>query len=684
MATTSSVSNHITVHNSDIFFDVCSQVCTYLRDNPLIGELKCDYYGTPLRAGYTYILLNIEEFKKLSQIAKKAGFKVPNFIDSPRGPHFKIFDKKEIESEYREETAEYLQSLSSEIKLEVVRVKIQRDIAWSKGIYDLVVLEVKREWFDAIRYDLWLDPSEENYQIIIGIKESSNHSQEEALLTLEKNDIDDAISRLSDKIFDLFKQKPIIGTINFRNEIDHVVGLDLEIKAEHFTKLNPLIESEGFIPSEVDESASQYFKIISRREIKGRTIYSKKDEKLIKLIPIKFKHNINASRKPWTSEVAVCFDSTPFNTIRKSIGLKPLKEDHSIVLGTRKWVDYIKTDFPFSDYDVAEFQTTPEVAPERSIDTHPTKESIINLIFKTIQDQIVDFNGVLLTNGYFIYLKVNDVFIQHTLIQGLLNQLGYSLPPFFNRIDSVGAHISLISPKDFVTYKNKIHPTKLGKQHSFKPLKFEKANPPNWKGVFEILLLKVEAPELQELRVKYGLPQTFPFHITLGIKRVKKDKADEVTLNIPLKTLSSGIDEDKFIKFAYINPFRYQLNYINNGILYFPGLCISSSSLINFNNFIKSFGYELLSTTTQHIKVFSDIPHHNPFNKNINFERLQEKFDQEIAFPAQYSITKDTKTGEHFFVICVNQFFLKEFVMNLFGMNPFENRSFQLAFRKIG
>jgi hypothetical protein len=98
---------------------------------------------------------------------------------------------------------------------------------------------------------------------------------------------------------------------------------------------------------------------------------------------------------------------------------------------------------------------------------------------------------------------------------------GFIVPPFFEDrpgSKAIGAHVSIISVSE--ARKHKIL---LGKEDCREvTLRFFESTivkPENWKGVSEIITLRVECDEFEQLREKYGLPPNkFPFSLTLAVK----------------------------------------------------------------------------------------------------------------------------------------------------------------------
>jgi len=112
----------------------------------------------------------------------------------------------------------------------------------------------------------------------------------------------------------------------------------------------------------------------------------------------------------------------------------------------------------------------------------------------------------------FVYLKVDDAYVNQLF--SMLPYPGYSKPPYFRRPDSPGAHISVFYV-DERSQTGKIN--EIGQKYSFKITGFALVPP----QTSEYLVLKVESPDLEQLRKKYGLSPLLKgheFHITVGKK----------------------------------------------------------------------------------------------------------------------------------------------------------------------
>jgi len=116
----------------------------------------------------------------------------------------------------------------------------------------------------------------------------------------------------------------------------------------------------------------------------------------------------------------------------------------------------------------------------------------------------------------FVYLKVSDEYINELFPILDLEKEGFRKPPFFRTGKSPGAHISVFYKQE------RIHPKELGRTFHFNIKKVEIVQPNKWD---EFAILKVESPELEQLREKYGLSPKLKghdFHITIGKKRLRR------------------------------------------------------------------------------------------------------------------------------------------------------------------
>jgi hypothetical protein len=120
--------------------------------------------------------------------------------------------------------------------------------------------------------------------------------------------------------------------------------------------------------------------------------------------------------------------------------------------------------------------------------------------------------GVLVQNsdGY-AYLKVNDNYI-HDLFPRLKAEPGFQKPPYFRRKDAPGAHVSVAYEDEKVKF------VEAGKTYQFTITNI-RAIEVNKNTSY--IILDIYAPELEELRKRYGLSpklKNHQFHITIAKK----------------------------------------------------------------------------------------------------------------------------------------------------------------------
>ena len=113
----------------------------------------------------------------------------------------------------------------------------------------------------------------------------------------------------------------------------------------------------------------------------------------------------------------------------------------------------------------------------------------------------------------FVYLDIDDNYI-HQLIH-FIEDDGYQEPPYFGQTELVGAHISVAYAKEERVGKI----AEEGRVIHFTPIECKIVQPPNWEGIEGVYIIEVDAPELDLIRAKYGLPKfEFGYHITIGVK----------------------------------------------------------------------------------------------------------------------------------------------------------------------
>ncbi len=117
------------------------------------------------------------------------------------------------------------------------------------------------------------------------------------------------------------------------------------------------------------------------------------------------------------------------------------------------------------------------------------------------------------SDGY-VYLKVDDNYIFSLFPMLSLQNSGYSEPPYFRAPDSPGAHINVFLADEHV------QPIEIGSSFSFKLKKIVLVNPTK---TTTFAILEVEAPQLEQLRQKYGQTPKLhghQFHISLARKEL--------------------------------------------------------------------------------------------------------------------------------------------------------------------
>lgn len=137
--------------------------------------------------------------------------------------------------------------------------------------------------------------------------------------------------------------------------------------------------------------------------------------------------------------------------------------------------------------------------------------------------ELIDFakqhlsnHGILKNSGAFVYVDIDDQYI-HKLISFIQEQ-GFDKPSYFENSDLVGAHITVIYPDEMKEYGIK-EIRECGQEIAFALKECQIAHPPKWKEGENVFILLVEAPELDRIRQKYGLPKrVYDFHITIGVQ----------------------------------------------------------------------------------------------------------------------------------------------------------------------
>jgi hypothetical protein len=143
------------------------------------------------------------------------------------------------------------------------------------------------------------------------------------------------------------------------------------------------------------------------------------------------------------------------------------------------------------------------------------------IITKRAQLKDVKLTGILKkTKDNFVYLDIpNDV------INGLFLLLDYDdaeKPPYnLKSFNNVGAHISIIGTDEYKE-NNLEEVEEIGQEFNFTFKDIKSANPHGWDEMKKVYFIRVESPELEELRSKYGLSKKVDgheFHITIGVEK---------------------------------------------------------------------------------------------------------------------------------------------------------------------
>jgi hypothetical protein len=122
---------------------------------------------------------------------------------------------------------------------------------------------------------------------------------------------------------------------------------------------------------------------------------------------------------------------------------------------------------------------------------------------------------LVMKTGGFVYLKVDDNYI-HTLLPMLgLESEGFKEPPYFRSAEATGAHISVFYEDEYVV------PEEIGQTFTFElnEIVIVQAS-----RTAQYAVLQVSSPELEKLRVKYGLTPKLhghEYHISLAKKNIR-------------------------------------------------------------------------------------------------------------------------------------------------------------------
>lgn len=152
--------------------------------------------------------------------------------------------------------------------------------------------------------------------------------------------------------------------------------------------------------------------------------------------------------------------------------------------------------------------TTAVSQEQASLELNPSWQEVLNYAQENLS---LDGQLIVKSDG-FSYIKVDDDYI-HVLFPMLgLQEEGFKKPPYFRSNEAPGAHISV-----FYVNEN-INPEEVGEYFHFELKQIVIVKPSKDTSY---AVLQVESPELEKLRVKYGLsPKLFghDYHISLAKK----------------------------------------------------------------------------------------------------------------------------------------------------------------------
>jgi hypothetical protein len=141
------------------------------------------------------------------------------------------------------------------------------------------------------------------------------------------------------------------------------------------------------------------------------------------------------------------------------------------------------------------------------------QEGVVEVVAPDDEVSQLEHSGILKQADQFVYVDVDDEFI-YRLIQ--FAPEGFIEAPYFSDVDSVGAHITAIYPDEQVGVVEEC-----GKKVFFTPMEPIIVKPPAMPGVAEVYMVAVDAPELDVIRARYGLPKRrYDYHITVGVKPI--------------------------------------------------------------------------------------------------------------------------------------------------------------------
>lgn len=120
----------------------------------------------------------------------------------------------------------------------------------------------------------------------------------------------------------------------------------------------------------------------------------------------------------------------------------------------------------------------------------------------------------------FVYVDVDDEYIYQLF--PFIKKKRYELPPYFNRPLGHGAHISVIYEREAQKYCIPLI-EEAGAMISFKIVGCKEVIPSYSETIESAFVIEIQAPFLDRIRQKYGLPAPqHPYHITIGVKLKKR------------------------------------------------------------------------------------------------------------------------------------------------------------------
>ena len=129
----------------------------------------------------------------------------------------------------------------------------------------------------------------------------------------------------------------------------------------------------------------------------------------------------------------------------------------------------------------------------------------------------VPLSGTLKSNGGYIYLSVDS-----RIFAPFVNMIGkdevISPKAVTDKDKDVGAHISVMKKKE----TEGLTIDEIGESFEFFVEGLHTVEPDGWEEVKNVYFITVDAPQLEKLRKKYGLPSKIEgheFHITVAVEK---------------------------------------------------------------------------------------------------------------------------------------------------------------------